>query len=148
MDHGKTLWYCGSDDGLFTRLSDVLPPQGFDVRRAGEVAAMADDCAADWYRVLLLDGNVAEPPLFDFIHAMRERSAAVPLIVVSPSGEHRLTQVAMARQFGAETILFKPIADLAPLVEVIAVAFERLDGWRRTLRQVQSSSSTQPHPVC
>ena len=148
MDHGKTLWYYGCDDDLFGRLADVLPPQGFDVRRADDASAMVDSCAVDWFRVLLLDGNVAEPPLFDIVHTIREWTAAVPLIILSPCGQHRLTQIAVARQFGAGDDSVQ--ADRRPGAHGRG-DLGRLRAARRLaadVAQVQSSCSNPQHAVC
>jgi DNA-binding NtrC family response regulator len=133
MNCKRIVWYSGSDDELARALQPPLARIDCRIERVLDAASLAEQSAVNWYRVVLFDGDISRTPVFDQVRQLRQRNAGVPVIVVAPLEGLRVTQVALARSFGAEALFFKPLEEPQALVEVVGSAFDRLDGWRRAL---------------
>jgi len=145
MNCERIVWYSGSDDDLAGALQAPLARIGCRIERVLDGASLADQSAVDWYRVVLFDGDVSQAPLFEQVSELRRRHAGVPVIVVAPLEGLRVTQVALARSFGAEALFFKPLEEPQAMVEVVGSAFDRLDGWRRALDYSEEAMRLSDH---
>lgn len=133
----RTIIYVGDDGPLFRRLDREL--QELDYELEGRDESSVFGTVSDWYRLALIDCDVARPAGFDLMQSIKQQWPGAPIIILGPTHHRELTQLAVARQANAEAIFFKPLEDIAPLFQAIDSAFLRLDRWRSAFTQVESS---------
>jgi FixJ family two-component response regulator len=132
MPSHKTIQYIGSDNDMFSKLISLFVPLGYDVQQWAE--EIEGESWEDWYRVVLLDADVAGREGLGLLRTIKDRHAGIPVLVLA-RGEHcSLTQVALARLNGAEALLFKGQENSNELISVVAASFRRLDRWTEVLR--------------
>lgn len=104
MRQAKSVLLAGPDDLLRTSLADQLSSQGFHVIETvtgAQVLAYFDTGEADG---VLLDANLADPPLVSVCRSLREQGRALPIFILG--GDAVLA--AAAAEAGATECFAKP----------------------------------------
>jgi DNA-binding NtrC family response regulator len=127
----QRIVYAGDDECLCWALEGQLEPRGYAIERFADATALAEDPAADWHRILILDADLTTRAGLGFFESVRARDPGIPVILITE--KKTLAHVGLARLEGAEAIFFKPLTDFGPLLETIERAFARLDRWDQVL---------------
>lgn len=84
---------------------------------------------------IVLDIDFKQSRAAEIVRDIKRIDGAFPLIVVSR--QPSLTAYSLARMDGAEAFFTKPLDNLDGLIEGIEAAFDKVDRWERTLRQMR-----------
>ncbi len=89
---------------------------------------------------IVLDIDFEQSNAVEIVRDIKTIDGASPLFVVSQ--QPSLTTISLAWTDGAEAYFTKPLDNLDGLIEAIEEAFDKVDRWERTLRQIQEHAKS------
>jgi len=140
----NSLAYLGQDDLFFERLAAWSWSQSIEPLRVEPDATIVDfGSFLARPTVLLVDVDLLSARGISLVCQLKRRNPSVPWIAIVDRVDMHLTNLALARFHGAESLFVKPYLDFDMLDEVLQSSYRRVHRWRETIEHVRRAGTAE-----
>lgn len=130
------------DDASVTRfVASLLRQHGIECASLNDPASALTHVANENYRVVLLDIDMPGINGLELLRQIKRRDGGVNVIMVT--GLVSQATVLQSLRCGALACVFKPVTDAAPLIDAIHLAYDNIERWWRTLKQLSELKNSE-----
>lgn len=123
------------DDRLITEIvRDRLQAHGYRLISLNDPSNIVEQLVRHNCRVVILDVQMPQENGLQLLSEIKRYDGGV--LVIMLTGLVSMTSVLESMRRGAEACLFKPLNDVAPLLQALEAAFDKIDHWWLTLQDL------------
>jgi len=139
QDRSRNLLHI-DDDEPFTRLvAHRLGQHGYRIDALHDPLVALEELAKNQHRVVLLDINMPGVDGLELLRQIKRRDGSIQVIMLTAQvGVDVLLQ---SLRWGAEGCFFKPLGDIAPLLECLELTFRKVDRWEEAIAELNDTQS-------
>ncbi|MEQ8786463.1 MAG: PilZ domain-containing protein [Pirellulaceae bacterium] len=139
--HRRRLLHVDTAVDVLDRIGADLADCGFEVESITEPAHCILRMEEGDHRVLLLGDLRCADDVFSLLREVHQRDASVEIALLT--NPQPTTAVLKSIRLGADYCIFKPLYDIAPLVDVLEAVYLKLERqWTAVLRSSTSTTGT------
>ena len=151
MDYKRTILHVDDDPQITRIVAERLKSLGYEVTSLNDPRQALEELNRSHQRLVLLDIDMPHINGLDLLQEVQTHYGGTQVIMLT--GMVTMQTVLQSFRWGAEFCVFKPIADLKPLLKVIERTFWKIDRWWETLeylsqeKRSRRAGSVQPDQV-
>lgn len=127
MNQDRTVLHVDDDPALLRVVQAKLGKHGYDVLSLEDPTQISKVLLESGARVVLLDVDMPQVNGLSVLKEIKTLDGGVQVIMVT--GMVSMSTVLQSMRWGAEACVFKPIADLDPLLGALDAAFAKIGRW-------------------
>jgi CheY-like chemotaxis protein len=123
------------DDPEFTQLAaEYLQDLGYETKSINDPSIFISQVPVIQERVVLLDVDMPGINGLDILKKLKANDGGIQVIMLT--GIVSQTTILRSMSRGAEALFFKPLVEIKPVADALAICFQKIDRWRRTLENL------------
>ncbi|MBX7168405.1 MAG: response regulator [Pirellulales bacterium] len=130
----RTVLHVDDDPALTRVIAKKLEKRGFQVVQLNDPTKAIEELMRTQVRVVISDIDMPQLNGLDLLKQIKAFDGGVQVLMLT--GLVTMTSVLQSLRWGAEACVFKPIADVDPLVAALDDAFRKLDRWWHALEEL------------
>ena len=139
-DRSRNLLHI-DDDEPFTRLvAHRLGQHGYRLDALHDPMVALAELAKDEHRVVLLDINMPGVDGLELLRQIKRRDGSIQVIMLT--AQVGVDVILQSLRWGAEGCFFKPLGDIAPLLDCLDLTFRKLDRWEKAIAELDGIRAT------
>ncbi len=131
----RKILHVDDDDSILRFTSVALKKHGYDVKTVNDPLKALDVLISTGCRVVVLDIEMPTMTGMELLRRIKQYDGGIQVIMLT--GLVTQNTVLESMRWGAEACVFKPINDLEPLVTGVEAAFQKVDRWWDSLRDLK-----------
>jgi DNA-binding NtrC family response regulator len=141
----RQILHIDDDRDVTSLVAEYLKDHGYAATAINDPREVILQLPKHQERMILLDIDMPHINGLDLLKQIKAFDGGIQVVMLT--GLVNMTTVLQALRWGAEACFFKPIIDVAPLVEAFDDCFRKIDRWWTTLSELtrnQKANSSQP----
>ncbi|MEI8375026.1 MAG: response regulator [Planctomycetota bacterium] len=134
MNYRKTILHVDDDPQLTRLVAHYLQPLGYEVTSLNDPTQTLRVLSELQHRLVLLDIDMPEANGLDLLQQIKHTHGGSQVIMLT--GLVSTQTLLQSYRWGAEFCIFKPMTNVAPLLEAVEAVFRKIDHWWSALEEL------------